>query len=127
METFNAKPCVVMPWEMRTPIKAIFDGWPAPGPYTRQALEAIAGNSPLGQGGDENFLQPMDVGFGTCAVLGKSKDRISDYLTGPMIGDRPASFGSNDGDSGLLREVLLSGPMPLLSGTSRSEYGIDAP
>jgi hypothetical protein len=40
-----------------------------PDPYARKALAAIGDDAPLGQGGDKNLLQSMDVRFGSWAVI----------------------------------------------------------
>src|SRR5688500_3201343 len=70
-------------------------GWTlAPHPYPRQALAAMAVNAPLGQGGDEYVLQPMDVGLGSRAVIREPKDGVSDHLTWSVVRDGSAPFCS---------------------------------
>ena len=60
------------------PNKCDFRWTAAPDPHPRQALLAMADNSPLGQGCDENLFQPMDVRFGPCAVVEGSGIRSPD-------------------------------------------------
>lgn len=106
------------------PDKGDFRWTLAPDPYPRQALAAMAVNAPLGQGGDENVLQPMDVRLGSRAVIREPKDWISDHLTWSMVRDGPAPLCPNDGDAGLLGELFLARPMAALSRATGCKHGL---